>query len=698
MCLHRISEGTIMSIESPKRIEVDQEELEAILAVVKPSLDSSQYKILESAIKMLIWLQIVVKEKSISIARLARMFFGKRTESLENLKNRAKTKSTSNDTASDNDGADENLPCNGSGEVSDKQEDPDQKNGPASFSNPPSEDEPKSNDGSDKNLSCNGSEQASDKQADADQKNGPASASNNPHSEDEPQSPAKKKNHGRRPLDGYTVSKITYIPHDCLHVGQKCPLCLKGTLYDIDPQTILLIRGQPPLKGEAYSAQGFRCHLCQQVFRAIFPKEVATQPKADMSARAIVCLAKYQLGTPLYRLETWQKIMKLPISDSEMWEWTESVALVLNPVHQALLSIAAKGDVIHNDDTTGKILDLMEENRQVELAKKNPNNADKKADKHRKGIFTTALLSKRDGHQIAIYITGRKNSGENMDELLGLRPKELKRPIQACDASSQNSAERHETDMAKCFNHARHNFCELVEVWPKEALTIVEMCNAVFMNDRKTKQMEPGERLKFHQENSAPIMDKLKSYSNGLIDKKKVEPNSGFGKAIKYLNNHWEGLTLILRDGNAPLSNNDCERAIKSSVLIRKNSYFYKTCWGAFVGDTLLSIIKTCDLNGINPYDYLIAVQANSEEIAKKPNDWLPWNYTNNIGAPFVNAQHMPVEEIYRPCTAGPPIPIQREPQPSLEKKKETLRERARDFFRRLYPERWQGKLSTAGL
>jgi transposase len=641
--------GTTMSLEPQKRLEVDQEELEAILVAVKPSLTSSQYKILESAIKMLIWLQVAIKEKSISIQRLARMFFGTRTESLKNLKNRVETTAASDDKASD--------------------------------------------DESTENLSCTESEQTSDKEAETDQKNEPASSPNKDSSKDESQNQEKKKNHGRRPLNDYSVSKITYIPHDCLNIGQKCPLCLKGTLYDIDPQTLLLIRGQPPLKGEAYSAQGLRCNLCQQVFRANFPKEVATQPKGDMSARAIVCLAKYQLGTPLYRLETWQKIMNLPISDSEMWEWTESVALVLNPVHQTLLNIAAKGDVIHSDDTTGKILELMEENRRVELAKNSSNEAERKAaNKHRKGIFTTALLSKLDGHQIAIYITGRKNSGENMDELLNLRPKELERPIQACDGSSQNSAKRHETDMAKCFNHARHNFCELVEVWPKEALAIVEMCNAVFMNDRETKQMVPDERLKFHQEHSAPIMDKLKSYANSLIDKKKVEPNSSFGKAINYLNNHWEGLTLILRDGNAPLSNNDCERAIKSSVLIRKNSYFYKSCWGAFIGDTLLSIIKTCNLNGINPYDYLIAIQANSEGVKKKPNDWLPWNYTQNVAAPFVNTQCIPVEEIYRPPTAGPPILIKQEP--CLEEKKSTLRERVRDFFRRLYPEKWQGKLS----
>ena len=47
MSLLRISEGAIMSIEPPKRMEVDQKELEAILAIVKPYLNSSQYKILE---------------------------------------------------------------------------------------------------------------------------------------------------------------------------------------------------------------------------------------------------------------------------------------------------------------------------------------------------------------------------------------------------------------------------------------------------------------------------------------------------------------------------------------------------------------------------------------------------------------------------------------------------------------------------
>lgn len=612
-----------MNKNPPKYIETSQEELEAILANVKGFLSLSQYKTLESAIKMLIWLQFIIKEKSLSIKRLANLIFGKKTESLKKLKEKAGVQDVPVTTPE--------LPA----------------------SEGQSEEHLKQNEHTPSNE-----EQNTDKSV-----------------------RKLKKGHGRRPLSSYNLSKMIYIPHNCLKIGDKCPLCRKGTLYASKPELLLCIKGQPPLTAEAYAAQGLRCNLCQEIFRAIFPKDVATQPRADISARAIVCLAKYQLGTPLYRLETWQEIMKLPISDSEMWEWTESVALVAFPVHQALFSLAAQGQVIHNDDTTMRVLELMEENRRVaEVVKNSTNEAERKAaKKHRKGIFTTALLSKAEDRQIAFYITGRNHSGENLDDLLQFRNKKLDRPIQACDGSSQNNAKQHMTDVAKCFNHARHNFCELVEMWPNEALTCVEMCNAVFMNDRETKHMNQEERLNFHQKHSAPILDKLKNYCNGLIEKKNVEPNSSFGKAIGYLNNHWEGLTSILRHGNAPLSNNDCERAIKSKVLIRKNSYFYKSCWGAFVGDTLLSIIKTCNLNEINPYHYLLAIQAHSEEAKKNPNEWLPWNYTKNTLAPCVTIHQTLIEEIYTPSVDPPMIP------PDFECDKMPLRERAQNFFKKVY-------------
>jgi len=51
----------------------------------------------------------------------------------------------------------------------------------------------------------------------------------------------------------------------------------------------------------------------------------------------------------------------------------------------------------------------------------------------------------------------------------------------------------------------------------------------------------------------------------------KTEPNSGLGKAISYLLNHWPKLTLFLRQPGAPIDNNIAERALKKAILNRRN-------------------------------------------------------------------------------------------------------------------------------
>jgi transposase len=80
--------------------------------------------------------------------------------------------------------------------------------------------------------------------------------------------------------------------------------------------------------------------------------------------------------------------------------------------------------------------------------------------------------------------------------------------------------------------------------------------------------------------------------------------------------------------------NNADERLMKRAVLNRKNSYFYKTEAGARIADILMSIIETCVLNEINPYDYLIAIQQHHEAALNHPEVWLPWNYKETFKPP----------------------------------------------------------------
>lgn len=89
---------------------------------------------------------------------------------------------------------------------------------------------------------------------------------------------------------------------------------------------------------------------------------------------------------------------------------------------------------------------------------------------------------------------------------------------------------------------------------------------------------------------------------------------------------------MFLRDGKAPLDNNICERAIKKVVLNRKNAMFYRTLNGAQVGDLFMSLVHTCELNGVNPFVYLNALQRQEpEELQQHAASWMPWNYVARL-------------------------------------------------------------------
>jgi len=70
------------------------------------------------------------------------------------------------------------------------------------------------------------------------------------------------------------------------------------------------------------------------------------------------------------------------------------------------------------------------------------------------------------------------------------------------------------------------------------------------------------------------------------------------------------------------------------AIRHRKNSLFYKTLNGAKVGDAFMSLIHTADLNSIDAFDYLVALQRHYRRVAANPGDWMPWNYKETLARP----------------------------------------------------------------
>jgi len=198
---------------------------------------------------------------------------------------------------------------------------------------------------------------------------------------------------------------------------------------------------------------------------------------------------------------------------------------------------------------------------------------------------------------------------------------------------SRNTPKSTETLLANCLAHGRRQFVELVERFPEECRYVLETLRGVYRNDASARdqKLSPEERLRFHQEHSGPLMKQLHEWMEAQFAEHKTEPNSGLGKAISYLLNHWTKLTLFLRQAGAPIDNNIVERALKKAILNRKNALFYKTLNGAGVGDLFMTLIHTCELNRANPFDYLTELQRHADALKQAPADWMPWNYRETL-------------------------------------------------------------------
>jgi transposase len=281
--------------------------------------------------------------------------------------------------------------------------------------------------------------------------------------------------------------------------------------------------------------------------------------------------------------------------------------------------------VIHNDDTYMPVIQLMnEETRPREAG----------VSEERTGMFTTAIVADgHDGKKVALYMTGIKHAGENMARVLAQRREELEPIIQMGDALSRNDPRDIETRRGSCNTHARRNFVEQIENFPDECAHIVEVFRELYQNEAHVRShgMTDDERLHYHREHSASLMAYLKVWGEAKIEDKEVEPNSGLGRAIQYLLNHWGKLTLFLRVPGAPLDNNICERALKMAICHRKNSLFYKSMNGARVGDTWMSLIHTARLDGVDAFHYLTSLLKHQVDVARDPAAWLPWAYQHTL-------------------------------------------------------------------
>jgi transposase len=446
-----------------------------------------------------------------------------------------------------------------------------------------------------------------------------------------------KPGHGRNAAQAYSGAPIVECEHTELESGDRCPECDKGRVYDSPPKSLVKVVGQAPLGATVYRVQRLRCRLCDAIFTAALPAAVAQLPKYDSSCASMIAVLRYGNGLPHFRLEGLQASLYIPLPDATQWDIVAKAAPAPRAVFEELIRQAAQAPLLHCDDTPMKVLSLMKERERAEAGGAKPVAL---------GVNTSgivAVLQDNEHHngqptqqrKVVLFFTGHAHAGKNMERVLAHRAEELQPAMQMCDALAANVAGEFTTIVANCLAHGRRQVVDVAEQFPEAARRVIDALAEVYKHDATCRKeaLSDAQRLSFHQQHSLSVLDDLHRWMTEQFEQRLVEPNSGLGKALRYLLNHWSELTLFLRMPGAPLDNNVCEQALKRAILHRKGSMFYKTVRGAQVGDIYMSLIHTCRLCDVNPFDYLNALQQRAQEVIDAPARWLPWNFREQLAA-----------------------------------------------------------------
>ena len=330
-----------------------------------------------------------------------------------------------------------------------------------------------------------------------------------------------RKGHGRRKSAEYSGATVQAVSHPDLRPGQLCGKCQKGKLYLLTPARLLSMIARPIFDATRHELQRLRCALGGALFTAPAPP-AAAQGKYDPSVGAMLAILRYGAGLPMYRIAKWQACFGVPLPAATQWQLLEQATAVPQVIMDQLLQLGAQGSLLHNDDTSMRVQSLRRE-----IAAEAPGG--------RTGLFTTSILCQTGPHLVALFFTGRQHAGENLQQLLRLRAATLAPPLQMSDALSRNTPQESTTEICHCLLHGRRNFVEQIENFPAESRHVIESIGQVYRIEREIAdaRLSQAERLQTHQNLSGPIMESLRAWMQKQIEDRKVEPNSGFGRAIR---------------------------------------------------------------------------------------------------------------------------------------------------------------------
>jgi transposase len=379
-----------------------------------------------------------------------------------------------------------------------------------------------------------------------------------------------------------------FTPEQVLHsVGPDqllCPTCVIETVVFDHEVTYQLEKLTQTLKLLEHQAEVRSCPKCKQyVVTAEKPIPPIPGSYAGPALLANIVTEKFDDAMPLNRQQKKFMREKAIIPRSTQSDWVIETASTIAPLYDLLKKDVLGSKYVKTDDSEIKVQDR------------------KYKGKMRKGKMSVYLGDQH--HKSTVFDFSPNKSFARNKEFL----KNFKGYVQADAANGFDTLFEDDSKIELgCNAHARRRFFECLTVETETCNDILNIYGELYGIEKDIKNKIPEERLLARQTKSQPLINILHFKLTALKDT--LNPTNPLMDAVNYTLNHWLALTRFLDDPDFEIDNNASERAIKSFVLMRKNSLFVGSDAGGKAAATHLSFMASCKRNNINPVDYLTDV------------------------------------------------------------------------------------------
>ena len=324
--------------------------------------------------------------------------------------------------------------------------------------------------------------------------------------------------------------------------------------------------------------QKYRCRCNGQVLTAPGPPKLIPGGRYSLEFAVHSAIAKFCDHMPLERQTRQMARQGLAVTSQTLWDQHAALAKHLEPTWKALCEAVLAQSVLHVDETSWRMMGSKSNSKWTLFGMTAP------------GLAAYHLLGSKSAAATRKILRGFRGTLVVDGYVVYPIVAELEKSIQ----------------IAHCWAHADRKFKDAKD--PPAAISrIRHLIFQLYDIERQVEGPFPGDadacakRHELRQEESRALIQEIRdwAFAQGGLRR------SSFGKAVRYLLKHWEGLTLFLEDPRIPLDNNAAERALRGPVIGRKNFYGNRSKRGAKVAAILYSLIETAKLNGLNPAQYL---------------------------------------------------------------------------------------------